>query len=280
MNKSEFLNELEKRIRVLEKDEIKDILAEYSQHIEMRIESGLSEADAIKDFGSIDELTAEILEAYHVNPEYERETENFETLEKSIKGSEKRKGCAPLVGILVAMWIWIKKLLIGAKNGFKKLIENIKKLFNKLFGAFKKSEKKVEASEKTQRTELTEVKNYKTNNRKQIFKGAKERCKGEFKKLTYTCLVILVILCLLPVAVVGIASIFAFGFSIVFLIQGYPVIGIFIILLGLAVSSIAIGGLLISLITKTKNEETEICEQEIDDETDDLDEFRGEDEYK
>lgn len=46
MNKTEFLNELEKRIRVLEKNEIKDILSEYSQHIDMRMESGLSEADA------------------------------------------------------------------------------------------------------------------------------------------------------------------------------------------------------------------------------------------
>ena len=35
MNKTEFLNELEKRIRVLEKNEIKDILSEYSQHIDM-----------------------------------------------------------------------------------------------------------------------------------------------------------------------------------------------------------------------------------------------------
>ena len=42
MNKTEFLNELEKRIRVLEKNEIKDILSEYSQHIDMRMESGLS----------------------------------------------------------------------------------------------------------------------------------------------------------------------------------------------------------------------------------------------
>ena len=72
MNKTEFLNELEKRIRVLEKNEIKDILSEYSQHIDMRMESGLSEADAIKDFGNMDDLAAEILEAYHVNPEYER----------------------------------------------------------------------------------------------------------------------------------------------------------------------------------------------------------------
>ena len=71
MNKKEFLDELEKKIRVLDKKEISDILDEYSQHIDMRMESGLSEDEAIKDFGDMDELAAEILEAYHVDPEYD-----------------------------------------------------------------------------------------------------------------------------------------------------------------------------------------------------------------
>ena len=55
MNKKEFLDELEKKIRVLDKKEISDILDEYSQHIDMRMESGLSEDEAIKDFGDMDE---------------------------------------------------------------------------------------------------------------------------------------------------------------------------------------------------------------------------------
>ena len=76
MNKSEFLSELEKRIRVLDKSEIKDILAEYSQHIDMEISNGQTEDEAIKSFGSIDELTSEILVAYHVNPEYEYDAED------------------------------------------------------------------------------------------------------------------------------------------------------------------------------------------------------------
>ena len=81
MNKSEFLSELEKRIRVLDKSEIKDILAEYSQHIDMEISNGQSEEDAIKSFGSIDELTSEILVAYHVNPEYEYDAEISEIID-------------------------------------------------------------------------------------------------------------------------------------------------------------------------------------------------------
>lgn len=66
MKKQEFLDELKRYLRVLQDEEQEDILEEYSQHIEMKIESGLSEDEAIKDFGSIRELAGEILEAYHV----------------------------------------------------------------------------------------------------------------------------------------------------------------------------------------------------------------------
>ena len=68
MNKQEFLNELQSRIRILEEAEQQDILAEYAQHIDLRTAAGLSEEEAIRDFGDLEELAAEILEAYHVDP--------------------------------------------------------------------------------------------------------------------------------------------------------------------------------------------------------------------
>jgi len=55
---------------VLEEREQQDILDEYAQHIDMKIQNGMSEEEAIGDFGPVKELAAEILEAYHVNPEY------------------------------------------------------------------------------------------------------------------------------------------------------------------------------------------------------------------
>lgn len=70
MNKKEFLQELGICLAILEEKEQQDILAEYSQHIDMKIEKGLSEEEAIRDFGNIRELAGEILEAYHVNPDY------------------------------------------------------------------------------------------------------------------------------------------------------------------------------------------------------------------
>lgn len=70
MNKNEFLEELNRHLLILEDEEQQDILEEYSQHIDMKVESGLSEDEAILDFGSVKELAAQILEAYHVKAEF------------------------------------------------------------------------------------------------------------------------------------------------------------------------------------------------------------------
>lgn len=70
MDKTGFLKELKRYLVVLNEGEQKDILDEYSQHIDMKMERGMSEAEAIRDFGDIEELASEILEAYHVNPQY------------------------------------------------------------------------------------------------------------------------------------------------------------------------------------------------------------------
>lgn len=70
MDKNTFMKELEQSLSVLQESELKDILSEYEQHIDMKVESGLSEEDAIADFGGLPELTAEILEAYHVRADY------------------------------------------------------------------------------------------------------------------------------------------------------------------------------------------------------------------
>ncbi|MCI8951323.1 MAG: DUF1700 domain-containing protein [Lachnospiraceae bacterium] len=72
MKKQEFLDELRVCLLVLQDEEQDDIIDEYSQHIEMKMENGLSEEEAIKDFGPIRELAAEILEAYHVKADFEQ----------------------------------------------------------------------------------------------------------------------------------------------------------------------------------------------------------------
>ncbi len=71
MGKEKFLEELKDCLQILEDQEQQDIIEEYAQHIDMKLQKGLSEEEAIRDFGPIRELAAQILEAYHVKPEYE-----------------------------------------------------------------------------------------------------------------------------------------------------------------------------------------------------------------
>ena len=70
MNKQEFLAALRKALAVLEEEELRDIVDEYEQHIDMKVANGLTEEEAIADFGDFKELTAELLEAYHVRADY------------------------------------------------------------------------------------------------------------------------------------------------------------------------------------------------------------------
>ncbi len=72
MSKSEFLSQLRERLKILNPHEIEDIIDEYSQHIDMKMQSGQSEEDAVASFGSVDELARQILEAYNVNPDYDK----------------------------------------------------------------------------------------------------------------------------------------------------------------------------------------------------------------
>lgn len=92
MKKEEFLTKLRKNLSVLEEKEIQDIVEEYEQHIDMKMKGGLSEEEAIRDFGDLAELTAGILEAYHVKANYNSEKKNidFEKVkEESRKATEK-----------------------------------------------------------------------------------------------------------------------------------------------------------------------------------------------
>lgn len=74
MNKEIFLDELRGYLQILEDQEQEDILEEYSQHIDMKMKKGLSEEEAISDFGPVKALAADILEAYHVKPEFQKKT--------------------------------------------------------------------------------------------------------------------------------------------------------------------------------------------------------------
>ena len=257
MNKSEFLSELEKRIRVLDKSEIKDILAEYSQHIDMEISNGQTEDEAIKSFGSLEELTSEILVAYHVNPEYEYDAEISEIIDSDNTEKKNNK----------------KEHFSKAKESLKEWKKKLhdKRLAKKAIKAEKKSLKKEKNEEKSGFDEFIEKGK---NSGKAVGRSVGNGAKTLASKIWTLCKWIFVILCIIPDAALAVISIFGIGILVVLMFQGYPVIGVLIALIGMAIASVAFGGLLISIVIKKKVVTIESVEY--DDIPNDTDDFTGE----
>lgn len=86
MDKQKFLNELKKRLKVLNKNEIEDIVEEYEGHINEKISSGKTEKEAIEDFGDFDCLIKEILSAYKINEDYENEIKEKNVIADFVDG--------------------------------------------------------------------------------------------------------------------------------------------------------------------------------------------------
>ena len=85
MNKKEFISELKSKLSILKKEEVNDIVNEYSEHIEEKIKSGKSEKEAIEEFGDIDELVSGILDAYKIDKEYYKKTSILDNIAEDIK---------------------------------------------------------------------------------------------------------------------------------------------------------------------------------------------------
>lgn len=67
MRKEEFLRLLKKELSFLSKEEVKDCLAFYREMIDNRIEEGMSEENAVKEIGSIEEIVKQIIYERHIN---------------------------------------------------------------------------------------------------------------------------------------------------------------------------------------------------------------------
>lgn len=121
MNKTAFLEELKQHLKVLEESEQQDILDEYSVHIEMKMERGMSEEEAIRDFGDIRRLAQDILEAYHLNPQYADKKSSTESMQEKALGVAAAAGGAAhrLKELFVSGW---KLLLRGGKALWRFLV--------------------------------------------------------------------------------------------------------------------------------------------------------------
>ncbi len=142
MNKKEFLEKLEKKLSVLNENERKDIISEYTDTINEKTKRGQSEEEAVKDFGNLDDLAKEILSAYKIDPDYEEKEETFTTkseavikrwatkiaewtdgMVNSFKASNKEINLELVFEILIKIFITLIVLLVfrGIFEGFKGL---------------------------------------------------------------------------------------------------------------------------------------------------------------
>ena len=61
MNKQEFITKLKSMLTDLPENEIKERIDFYSEMIDDRIEDGLTEEEAVKDIGTVEEVAKQII---------------------------------------------------------------------------------------------------------------------------------------------------------------------------------------------------------------------------
>jgi len=62
MNKQQFLAAIEKKLEGMQDEDLRSSLDYYEEMLNDRIDDGMTEEEAVKDMGSVDEITAQILE--------------------------------------------------------------------------------------------------------------------------------------------------------------------------------------------------------------------------
>lgn len=203
MKKEEFFELLEKKLAVIEESELQDILDEYEQHISMKmIDEHVTEEEAIEGFGDIDELTADILQAYHVRVQDNRK----------------------------------KKAEVSEKG--KKFFSDAKKQVSHIF---EKKEKEDIEGEKTKKP-ITSFGDKWSRFCRNFKNGIGAFCKGCYRIVSFCIKWIWKLICLFLLLLIGCSScflLFLLGTSFVLLLQKYPMWGILLVCLGMAFSSLA-----------------------------------------
>ncbi len=241
MNKTEFLLALQRQINMLEDDEQKDIVDEYSQHIDMKIQNGMTEDEAIEDFGPLDQLVGEILGAYHVKaPSPAIGTAGVASAQdKSPADAEKAKGHAA------------ENLIAGSKRAASSVAEGIKKGASGIKNAAGEAGSKAKAAAAQAGTKAKKSSEAAASKTKQglggmasgVAKGGTALGSGLMKAAS-TCVrwcwnFFVACICAM-FFLFAVVFLFSLGFCLVLQIQGYPLLGICLCALGLLMASISL----------------------------------------
>lgn len=269
MDKSGFLRELQKHLVILSESEQKDISDEYTQHIDMKMENGMSETEAIRDFGDIEELASEILKAYHVNPRFGN-TKRLRLVQKDELPVQKLKETG--VHIWKSIAGIVKKMCSGVWSGIKVVCIFLATPFMAAWNVWKR--RKEAAAD--QRNDGSKIDSDRTGLRKNITAGERIGKAGYGMNRFMKALLLFLAACVrwfwngcmifaaLVTGTVTLAGIFCMGVMAVLLLQGYPLAGITIAGLGGVMCCGSITVLFICLIRRKSGEDRNTKEQKIE----------------
>lgn len=247
MKKEEFIAKLRNNLSVLEEKEIADIIEEYEQHIDMKMKNGLSQEEAIEDFGDIKVLSAEILEAYHVRANYQEEKKNidFDKVKEESRKATKRATDAIGKGAQ-SIGKGAESFGKGAKTAGEWVLCRLKKL-----GAF------VKRPFISLNQHLQEGRS--RSKGKGVFAGIGKFifaiCKWMFTGIIWSIRIFWNCCCLMFAGLAGfcmLICIFAFGMLAVLAVGGYPVAGIILFMLGCGLAAGAVMLFFLGLLRKVK----------------------------
>lgn len=234
MNKEMFLKDLQKHLEILEDREQQDILEEYAQHIDIKMQNGQSEEDAIRDFGPVTELAAEILEAYHVKPEFgeSRKKKGLPGIPEMNLKEEARKLTSFGDGFKQG---W-EALGRGAGKTFHSMGQAVKKFFCWISGPFRRK------------------------------KRAEKRSDGIFRKILrglsrlicwclWLCWNLFWMTLTLGAGLLALMLLFTLGTLLILMFQEYPLGGVSLMCLGGFLAAGSMSGLCFSLIRRKEKKE-------------------------
>lgn len=242
MNKEEFIGQLKQSINILDDQEQQYFVEEYTQHIEMKMSQGMTEEEAVKAMGSVEELSKEILESYHVKTDLGE------------KKPEKHADYGKFFGKIKAQ---ADKIYAKIAAGCRKMVAGIKGLFRR---------QKPQVEENAAQNDIMEISSPKNRTKQREQKSEFQpiiwikRFFGFCGKVIRKCLYI-VLWCLLLMwncalifcGLFGIfvlaCGVFAIGVLVVMLVQGYPLIGATIATVG---ATISVGALTVACFVLTK----------------------------
>ncbi len=248
MDKQVFLEELRKSLRVLKDEEIDDIVGEYEQHIDLKVENGQTVEQAIADFGHVKELAAEILEGYHVKAEFDLPKEEIKSKRAFlVSGKTQFKGFVRTIiawiraawNLIIHCFLWCGKQIVRPFVWMK-----IKMQSNRT------SEETIEPKEHP-----NHFKNWIKHKMKGLGIIMLKLWDWLVRKII-CCLCLGWNCCIISIALFtggfGLMCLFAFGVLGVLLFQGYPIIGLTIGCLGLVVCLFAATAFIWTLIWHIK----------------------------